>query len=138
MPGLGSRPDALPNLSRALALMKTGQDDDSLGLGEVEEGVREAVEEDPANAPIDGRAGEWMLRYEPDSQVKRGDEPGPETILPNFVPRVDSLDVVSREVPEDDGEAHFFLRREARTAGQGRPADGRAFRSVSRTSSWRR
>ena len=96
------------------------------------------MKEDPASAPIDGRAGKWMLRNEPYSEVKGGNELGPETFLLYFVPRVDSLDVVRREVPEDDGEAHFFLRSEARTAGQGRPADGRAFRSVSRASSWRR
>ena len=33
MPGLGSRPDALPNGSWALALMKTSQDDDGLRFG---------------------------------------------------------------------------------------------------------
>ena len=113
-------------------------DDDVFGPGKVEDGVWEAVQKDPANVPIYDGARERVLRDERDGKVKGCDEPRTEALLPQLVPRVDGLDIFRRKVAEDDGEGHFFFKSEARTAGQGRPAAGRAFRSVRRASSCRR
>ena len=65
---------------------------------------------------------------------RRTADRGPPAAL---VPRVDGADIFRREVAEDDGEAHLFSGSDARTAGQGRAAAGRALRSVRRASSCR-
>ena len=117
--GSGPGAEAFPYGARASALVKARQDDESVRLQQIEQSVRKAGKKNTADSPVSDGAGERVFRDQPDGEIERRDEASPQTFLTRFVPRVDSPYIVRCEVAEGDGEGHFFLRSEARTADQG-------------------
>src|SRR6185437_2231788 len=125
-------PPATPVEGSSL-LMPDREDADVVGAYSIENAVREAPHEPPANVPVNGLAGERGGSKGLDGALHLCQERIAEPGTGLGVVRSSLVQLVLGELVKDDRERHLRRARASRkTASAGRPRDGSASSSASR------